>query len=35
MGADEVYDTIFGADLTVREESKEFLRRRKRAKISR
>ncbi len=24
MGADEVYDTIFGADLTVREESKEF-----------
>ena len=27
MGADEVYDTIFGADLTVREESKEFLRR--------
>ena len=27
MGADEVYDTIFGADLTVREESQEFLRR--------
>ena len=27
MGADEIYDTIFGADLTVREESKEFLRR--------
>lgn len=27
MGADEVYDTIFGADLTVREESAEFLRR--------
>ncbi len=27
MGADEVYDTIFGADLTVREESKEFLHR--------
>ena len=27
MGVDEVYDTIFGADLTVREESKEFLRR--------
>ena len=27
MGADEIYDTIFGADLTVREESAEFLRR--------
>ena len=27
MGADEVYDTIFGADLTVREEGAEFLRR--------
>lgn len=27
MGADEVYDTIFGADLTVREEGDEFLRR--------
>ena len=27
MGADEVYDTIFGADLTVREEGPEFLRR--------
>lgn len=27
MGADEVYDTIFGADLTVREEGEEFLRR--------
>ena len=27
MGVDEVYDTIFGADLTVREESQEFLRR--------
>ena len=27
MGADEGYDTIFGADLTVREESQEFLRR--------
>ncbi len=27
MGADEVYDTIFGADLTVREESAEFLHR--------
>ena len=27
MGANEIYDTIFGADLTVREESKEFLRR--------
>ena len=27
MGADEIYDTIFGADLTVREESQEFLRR--------
>ena len=26
MGADEVYDTIFGADLTVREEGAEFLR---------
>ena len=27
MGADEVYDTIFGADLTVREEGAEFLHR--------
>ncbi len=27
MGADEIYDTIFGADLTVREEAQEFLRR--------
>ncbi|MCR5826211.1 MAG: [FeFe] hydrogenase, group A [Oscillospiraceae bacterium] len=27
MGADEVYDTIFGADLTIREEGAEFLRR--------
>lgn len=27
MGADEVYDTTFGADLTVMEESKEFLER--------
>lgn len=27
MGVDEVYDTIFGADLTVREEANEFLRR--------
>ena len=27
MGADEVYDTIFGADITVREESQEFLHR--------
>ncbi|MBQ9646879.1 MAG: (2Fe-2S)-binding protein [Oscillospiraceae bacterium] len=27
MGADEVYDTIFGADLTVREEGDEFMRR--------
>lgn len=27
MGVDEVYDTIFGADLTVREESEEFKRR--------
>ena len=27
MGADENYETIFGADLTEREESKEFLRR--------
>lgn len=27
MGVDEVYDTIFGADLTVREEAAEFLRR--------
>ena len=27
MGVDEVYDTIFGADLTVREEAQEFLRR--------
>ena len=27
MGADEVYDTVFGADLTVREEGEEFLRR--------
>lgn len=27
MGVDEVYDTIFGADLTVREESAEFLHR--------
>ena len=27
MGADEVYDTIFGADITVREEAAEFLHR--------
>ncbi len=27
MGVDEVYDTIFGADLTVREEANEFLQR--------
>ena len=27
MGADEVYDTTFGADLTVMEESAEFLER--------
>ncbi len=27
MGVDEVYDTIFGADLTVREEGAEFMRR--------
>ena len=27
MGADEVYDTTFGADLTVMEESEEFLER--------
>ena len=27
MGADEVYDTIFGADLTVGEEGDEFMRR--------
>jgi len=27
MGVDEVYDTIFGADLTVREEAEEFKRR--------
>ena len=27
MGADEVYDTTFGADLTVMEEAAEFLER--------
>ena len=27
MGADEVYDTTFGADLTVMEEADEFLER--------
>ncbi len=27
MGADEIYDTIFGADVTVREEGEEFKRR--------
>lgn len=27
MGVDEVYDTIFGADMTVREEAEEFLAR--------
>ena len=27
MGADEVYDTTFAADLTVMEETAEFLRR--------
>ncbi|MBR6738352.1 MAG: [Oscillospiraceae bacterium] len=32
MGADEVYDTIFGADLTTREEAEEFLQRMKEQK---
>ena len=27
MGFDEIYDTDFGADLTIMEESKEFLER--------
>ena len=32
MGADEVYDTNFGADLTVLEESAEFLERLKKGR---
>lgn len=33
MGADEVYDTNFGADLTVLEESEEFLDRLKKLDV--
>ena len=33
MGFDEVYDTAFAADLTIMEESKEFLDRVEKVKI--